>query len=60
VARTFISETHRGAGGTLGDIIVESAVFAGWWAIPSHSAGRLDLTLAWVLRILFQYFATSR
>jgi hypothetical protein len=56
----FISATHCGAGCTLGDIIGESAVFAGSWAIAGAALLPefiVDFTLAWVLGILFQYFA---
>jgi hypothetical protein len=56
----FISATHCGAACTLGDIIGESAVFAGSWAIAGAALWPeyiVDFTLAWVLGILFQYFA---
>jgi Domain of unknown function (DUF4396) len=56
----FISATHCGAGCMLGDIIGESTVFAGSWAIAGAALWPeyiVDFTLAWVLGILFQYFA---
>jgi hypothetical protein len=57
------SSRRCGAACTLGDIIGESAVFAGSWAIAGAALWSeyiVDFALAWVLGILFQYFAIKR
>lgn len=59
-AQAAISDSHCGAGCTLGDIIAEFALFALGWKLLGKTlyaeyAG--DLLLAWVLGIAFQYFA---
>jgi hypothetical protein len=55
-----VSATHCGAGCTLGDIIGEWAVFAGSLTIAGAAlwpAYMLDFALAYLLGIVFQYFA---
>jgi hypothetical protein len=55
-----ISDSHCGAGCTLGDIIAEFSLFGLGWTLLGKTlfaeyAG--DLLLAWLLGIAFQYFA---
>ena len=55
-----ISDSHCGAGCTLGDIIAEASLFALGWTLLGKTlyaeyAG--DLVLAWLFGIAFQYFA---
>jgi hypothetical protein len=57
--QTAISDSHCGAGCTLGDIIAEFSLFALGWTLLGTTlyaeyAG--DLLLAWLLGIAFQYF----
>ena len=57
--QTAISDSHCGAGCTLGDIIAEFSLFALGWTLfgkvlYAEYAG--DLLLAWLLGIAFQYF----
>ena len=57
--QTAISDSHCGAGCTLGDIIAEFSLFALGWTLLgkilyAEFAG--DLLLAWLLGIAFQYF----
>jgi putative flippase GtrA len=55
-----VSATHCGAGWTLGDIIGEWVVFAGSLTIAGVAlwpAYMLDFALAYLLGIVFQYFA---
>jgi putative flippase GtrA len=55
-----VSATHCGAGCTLGDIIGEWVVFAGSLTIAGAAlwpAYMLDFALAYLLGIVFQYFA---
>jgi hypothetical protein len=57
--QTAISDSHCGAGCTLGDIIAEFSIFALGWSLLGTTlyaeyAG--DLLLAWLLGIAFQYF----
>jgi hypothetical protein len=58
-----LSDTHCGAGCTLGDICGEWIVFASGWVIGSTAALApeyiLDLPLAWAFGILFQYFVIA-
>ncbi len=58
--QTVVSDSHCGAGCTLGDIIAEF-VIAGLgltlWGSPLYTAFAGDLLLAWLLGIAFQYFA---
>lgn len=59
VTQTAISDSHCGAGCTLGDIIAEFSLFALGWTLLGTTlyaeyAG--DLLLAWLLGIAFQYF----
>jgi hypothetical protein len=58
--QTAISDSHCGAGCTLGDIIAEFSLFGLGWTLLGKTlyaefAG--DLLLAWLLGIAFQYFA---
>ncbi len=56
----FVSATHCGAGCTLGDIIGEWVVFAGTLTIAGAALWPeylLDFATAYLLGILFQYFA---
>jgi hypothetical protein len=58
--QTAISDTHRGAGCVIGDVIAEFGLFALGWTLFGSSlyaeyAG--DLLLAWLFGIAFQYFA---
>lgn len=60
--QTAISDSHCGAGCTLGDIIAEFSLFALGWTLLGKTlyaeyAG--DLLLAWLLGIAFQYFAIT-
>lgn len=57
--QTAISDSHCGAGCTLGDIVAEFSLFALGWTLLGKTlyaeyAG--DLLLAWLLGIAFQYF----
>lgn len=57
--QTAVSDSHCGAGCTLGDIIAEFSLFALGWTLLGKTlyaeyAG--DLLLAWLLGIAFQYF----
>lgn len=57
--QTALSDSHCGAGCTLGDIIAEFSLFAVGWTLFGRTlyaeyAG--DLLLAWLLGIAFQYF----
>jgi hypothetical protein len=57
--QTAISDSHCGAGCTVGDIIAEFSIFALGWTLLGTTlyaeyAG--DLLLAWLLGIAFQYF----
>jgi hypothetical protein len=59
VTQTAVSDSHCGAGCTLGDIIAEFSLFALGWTLLGKTpyaeyAG--DLLLAWLLGIAFQYF----
>jgi len=58
-----LSDTHCGAGCALGDIGGEWIVWAAAWAIGSTAElgpeYALDLPLAWIFGILFQYFAIA-
>jgi hypothetical protein len=58
-----LSDTHCGAGCALGDIDGEWIVWATAWTIGSTAELGpeyiLDLPLAWVFGILFQYFAIA-
>jgi hypothetical protein len=58
-----LSDTHCGAGCTLGDIGGEWIVWATGWVIGSTAALGpeyiLDLALAWIFGILFQYFVIA-
>ena len=57
-----LSDSHCGAGCALGDIGGEWIVWASAWMIGSTVLGPeyiLDLPLAWVFGILFQYFAIA-
>jgi hypothetical protein len=58
-----LSATHCGAGCALGDIVGEWIVWASGWMIGSTAALGpeyiLDLPLAWMFGILFQYFAIA-
>lgn len=58
-----LSDTHCGAGCILGDIGGEWLVFATGWMIGSTAALGpeyvLDLPLAWIFGILFQYFVIA-
>jgi hypothetical protein len=58
-----LSDTHCGAGCTLGDIGGEWIVWATGWVIGSTAALGpeyiLDLPLAWTFGILFQYFVIA-
>jgi len=58
-----ISDTHCGAGCALGDVGGEWLVWAAAWTIGSTAELGpeyiLDLPLAWVFGILFQYFAIA-
>lgn len=61
-AQAAISDLHCGAGCVLGDIISEFCLFAlGWMlfgkTLYAEYAG--DLLLAWMLGIVFQYFAIA-
>ena len=60
MAGVAVSATHYGAGCTLGDIIGEWVVFAGSLTIAGAAlwpAYMLDFALAYLLGIVFQYFA---
>jgi len=59
IAQAAISDSHCGAGCTLGDIIAEFSLFALGWTLLGKTlyaeyAG--DLLLAWLLGVAFQYF----
>ena len=58
-----LSDTHCGAGCALGDVGGEWIVWATGWTIGSTAALGpeyiLDLPLAWIFGILFQYFAIA-
>ncbi len=59
VAQTSISDSHCGAGCTLGDIIAEfSLIGLGWTLLGTtlYAEYAGDLLLAWLLGIAFQYF----
>jgi len=61
-AQTAISDSHCGAGCTLGDIISEFSLFGLGWTLFGRTlyaefAG--DLLLAWLLGIAFQYFTIT-
>ncbi len=58
--QTLVSDTHCGAGCTLGDVIAEFSLFAlGWTLFGSalFASYAADLLLAWVFGVAFQYFA---
>jgi hypothetical protein len=58
-AQAAISDSHCGAGCTLGDIIAEFGLFALGWTLLGktlYAAYVGDLLLAWLLGIAFQYF----
>ena len=58
--QTAISDTHCGAGCTIGDVIAEFSLFAlGWTLLGSmlYAEYVVDLLLAWIFGIAFQYFA---
>jgi hypothetical protein len=57
-----LSDSHCGAGCALGDIGGEWIVWASGWMIGSTALGPeyvLDLPLAWIFGILFQYFVIA-
>ncbi len=57
--QTAISDSHCGAGCTVGDIIAEFGVFAFGLSILGaslYAAYILDYVVAWTLGIVFQYF----
>ncbi len=57
--QTAVSDSHCGAGCTLGDIIAEFSLFALGWTLLGKSLYAefaADLLLAWLLGIAFQYF----
>ena len=59
-AQAAVSDSHCGAGCTLGDIIAEFGLFALGWTLLGKTlyaeyAG--DLLLAWLFGVAFQYFA---
>lgn len=57
-----VGVTHCGAGCTLGDIIAEWAIFWTGWTIAGIALWPeyiLDFTLAYLLGIVFQYFAIA-
>lgn len=59
VAQTSISDSHCGAGCTLGDIIAEFSLFGLGWTLfgaTLYAEFAADLLLAWLLGIAFQYF----
>jgi hypothetical protein len=54
-----ISDSHCGAGCTIGDIIAGFVLFALGWTLfgkPLFAQYAADLLLAWLLGIIFQYF----
>jgi hypothetical protein len=58
--QTMVSDTHCGAGCTIGDIIAEFILFAfGWTLFGSalYAEYAADLLLAWLFGVAFQYFA---
>ncbi|MFZ0584690.1 MAG: DUF4396 domain-containing protein [Candidatus Acidiferrales bacterium] len=58
--QTVVSDTHCGAGCTIGDIIAEFSLFAlGWTLFGSalYAEYAADLLLAWLFGVAFQYFA---
>ncbi|MFZ3330189.1 MAG: DUF4396 domain-containing protein [Candidatus Acidiferrales bacterium] len=58
--QTLVSDTHCGAGCTLGDIVAEFGLFAlGWTLFGSalYASYAVDLLLAWLFGVAFQYFA---
>lgn len=58
--QTLVSDTHCGAGCTVGDIIAEFSLFAlGWTLFGSalYASYAADLLLAWLFGVAFQYFA---
>lgn len=55
-----ISDSHCGAGCSLGDILAEFSLFALGWTLAGsalYAEYAADLVLAWVFGIAFQYFA---
>lgn len=57
--QTAISDSHCGAGCTLGDIIAEFSIFGlglSLFGTPLYAEFAGDLLLAWLLGIAFQYF----
>jgi len=58
--RIFVSATHCGAGCTIGDVLSTWIIFIGSILLFSSvlvTAFILDFTFAWLLGIIFQYFA---
>jgi hypothetical protein len=58
--QTAVSDSHCGAGCTLGDIIAEFSIAGFGFTLlgsPLYAAFAGDLLLAWLLGIAFQYFA---
>jgi hypothetical protein len=56
----FVSATHCGAGCTLGDVISEWGVFIAGTTVAGlalFASYIFDFTLAWLLRIIFQFVA---
>lgn len=57
--QTAVSDSHCGAGCTIGDIIAEFSLFALGWTLLGKSLYAefvADLLLAWLLGFAFQYF----
>jgi hypothetical protein len=58
--RIFVSATHCGAGCTIGDVLSTWIIFIGsilFFSSVLVTAFILDFTFAWLLGIIFQYFA---
>ncbi|MDR4512261.1 MAG: DUF4396 domain-containing protein [Nitrososphaeraceae archaeon] len=58
--RIFVSATHCGAGCTIGDVLSTWIIFIGSILLFGSvliTAFILDFTFAWLLGIIFQYFA---
>ena len=61
--RIFVSATHCGAGCTIGDVLSTWIIFIGsilFFSSVLVTAFILDFTFAWLLGIIFQYFAISQ
>ncbi|MFZ0521818.1 MAG: DUF4396 domain-containing protein [Candidatus Acidiferrales bacterium] len=58
--QTVVSDTHCGAGCTIGDIVAEFSLFALGWTLfgkALYAEYAADLILAWLFGVAFQYFA---